>query len=195
MSCQHHHFSLGVMHKYFLNETFSFETDICDECQHYLWTKNIEMKYKQWLAQLYKTNRHRFQIQCQLSSNVLKVALEFQKDYPSIKLTAIFRALVITYIHFVDPNKELLKTIETILDSSIEASYKLSPKESVKIQFNPYILLDINAVALILGWKTSYVVEFSIIKMMTILTSTNEPLEVFWRREVLVFFETILKAA
>jgi len=55
-------------------------------------------------------------------------------------------------------------------------------------------MIDLVAISVMIEMSPSQIVESSIQKMMTAITSRNEKLRVFWKKEIEGYLETMLKA-
>ncbi len=117
-------------------------------------------------------------------------------DYPNVSLTFFFKALVVVFLDHVDGDEKLASQLSQITDSEILNSFSSDKdKKRVNIQFKPKMIVELSAMAKMVSMKPSEIVESSVVKMMTALTSQDERLKEFWESEIMRYVDSMLKAA
>lgn len=195
MECSHKNFSIKKVEKEIFNLKFTHKTQVCSDCGAYLRGNDFEKSYLLWLEKIYKKRRDKFQVQCYFSKNLLKCMNEFLQEYPGVSSTVLMRILSTIYIDYIDPSQRLLNQFNELLDKEIFDSFvKEKNIKKVNIQFKPKMMIDLVAISEIIEMSPSQIVESSIQKMMTAITSRNEKLRAFWKKEIQGYLETMLKA-
>lgn len=196
MDCLHENIENKIVEKSILGETFRCETLFCSDCGSYLRDQSYESKYMAWLEAMYKNDRNKFQIQCHLSNNLFQCAEKFLTDYPSVSSTFFFKALVVVFLNHIDIDEKLSGQLNRLMDGSIFTSFLEDPdKKRVNIQFKPKMIIELSAISQMVNLKSSQIVESSVVKMMTALTSQDERLRAFWESEIMRFVDPMLRAA
>lgn len=195
MECSHKNFSLQTIEKEIFNLKFKHKTQVCKDCGAYLRGNDFEKFYLSWLEKVYKKRRDKFQVQCHFSKNLLKCMDEFLSDHPGVSSTALMRVLSTIYLDYIDSNQRLLNQFNDLLDKEIfnSFSHDIDTKKA-NIQFKPKMMIDLIAISEVINMSPSQIVESSIQKMMTAITSQDEKLKHFWEKEIKGYLETMLKA-
>jgi hypothetical protein len=196
LECSHKKFSLKTIEKVIFGLKFRQKTQVCSDCGAYLRGGDFEKAYSLWLEKIYRERRDKFQVQCYFSTNLLKCLDNFLLDYPGISSTAFMRILSIIYVDHIDPNPALLKRFNELLDQEIYNSFlKEKATKKVNIQFKPKMMIELNSISELTDLKISQIIELSIQKMMTAITSQDPKLKAFWEKEIKTYLEILLKAA
>ena len=196
MECSHQKISTQTIEKKVLDITFKFKTDVCNSCGAFLRNDQFESAYMLWLEKTYKKSREKFQIQCNFSNNLLKCANKYLESYPGILPTVLMRSLVTIYLTIIDNNRKLSTTFENLMDLKIYNSFMNDQnKKRVNIQFKPKMIVELISISELLNMPKSIIVERSILKMMTAITSQDKKLRDFWEKEINDYLEVFLKAA
>jgi hypothetical protein len=173
--CEHGSFSRKEISEKFLDLTFKYKTQVCHDCGAYLYNKNYEKARSAWLKEIYQKNRSRFQIQAFFSQNLLDCANEYLLEHPGVSETDLLRILTTFYIDIIIMDQRLSKKFDSLLDLEVNTSLsRTGPGIRKGIQFKPRIMMDILAFNEAFDFKTSFIVEKSVEKMMTALTSQND---------------------
>ena len=196
MECSHTHKSIQIFKKKILDTTFKYKTEVCKSCGAFLRDDKFEKAYMFWLEKVYKKSREKFQIQCHFSNNLLKCVDKYLESYPGISSTVLMRCLVTIYLSFIDNDKKLSTTFDNLMDLEIYNSFKgHQNKKRVNIQFKPKMVIELISITEVLEITKSAIVENSILKMMTSITSQDKKLRDFWEKEIKNYLEVFLKAA
>lgn len=196
MTCEHKNFSKKKVTLNKLGLEYSTRTDVCSDCGAYVRNNEFEIKFNEWLQDSYKSHRTKFQIQCNLSGNLVKCAQEFLKSYPGVSESVFFRIITILSLTIIDSSEKLSSSIETLFDGEVYNSFmEDNEKKRFNIQFKPKMMLEIHDTAELLQTSMTSIVEDSILRVMTLLTSQDEKLKEFWENEIKFFLESFLKSA
>lgn len=198
MSCSHTNIRKEIVHRTFLDLTFSYKTLVCKDCGGYMRDEAYEKAYMEWLEQTYRNlpNRYKFQIQCHFSNKLMSCLDEYLQPHPGISATVFLRLLATIYLNVVEPDEALSKQFDSLLDNEIyEAFSNDKEKKRANIQFKPTMMIDILAIAEALELRPSIIIETSILKMMTAIVSKDKALKKFWDKEISTYLSVFLKAA
>ena len=195
MECSHKKISNKVVQKKIFGEIFRVRTEVCKECSAYLHNDVYERKYMKWLENLYRERRDKFQAQCFFSKNLIKCAEEYLKKYPTIPISIFMKFLVIIDLEIIDKDERKSSRLEKLKDQKVLESFLSNEKTKVNIQFKPSFMIELLDIAELLGQTSTAVVENSIVKLMTIITSKDKKLRQFWENEIQEYLDAFLKAA
>ena len=196
MDCQHEKIEKQIVEKKFAGESFTHEAPVCTICGAFLRDKDHEVAFLDWVEGVYKRDRNKFQIQCHLDVGLLSVADKFLGEYPGVTHAHLFRGLVVIYLNHIDSDARLAEQFGALLDASVLDSFtRKHEKKRVNIQFKPKMLLELEAMAEATECRPAQLVESSVVKMMSAITSQNSPLKEFWESEIMKYLAPILKAA
>ena len=196
MGCDHKKNSTQMVEKKILNTIFKCKTNVCKSCGAFLRDDKFERAYMLWLEKVYKESREKFQIQCHFSNNLLKCADKYLESHPGISPTVLIRSLVTIYLTVIDSNKKLSTTFEKLMDSEIYNSFMNDKdKKRVNIQFKPKMIVELISISELLEMTKSTIIENSVLKIMTAITSQHKKLRDFWEKEIKNYLEVFLKAA
>lgn len=196
MECQHKNIKSKKIEKKFLDMTFQQNAEVCQDCGAYLRDEVFEKSYLAWLETCYREKRDKFQIQCSFSQSLMDCSYKVLGNYPGVQATVLFRALAAIYINVIDTNEEVSNRLDDLLDREILASFEEdNVRKRVNIQFKPAMMLDIVAIAELTDLRPSQIIEESVLKMMTAITSADTKLKVFWEKNIKHYFEVFLKSA
>ena len=196
MECSHKRSAIQTVEMEVLDNTFKCKTKVCKSCGAFLRGNEFEREYMIWLEKIYKGSRDKFQVQCHFSNNLLKCANKYLESYPGISSTVLMRSLVTIYLTIVDNNEKLSTTFEKLMDLEVYNSFMNNKnKKRVNIQFKPKMIVELISIADLLEITKSAIVEISIVKMMTAITSQDKKLRDFWEKEIKSYLEVFLKAA
>lgn len=185
-----------VVAKEFLGEVFRHETLECAETGAYLHGPEFEAAYRDWLNELYKSKRAKFQIQCHFGDSLMRCADSYLVQHPGVATTVFFRILATSYITIIDGDEKLSERFDGLLDANVYDSFVDSDgRTRVSIQFKPAMMVDIVATSEVLEMKMSQIVEESILKMMTAIVSQEPEMRAFWRDKVSAMIDVMLKSA
>ena len=195
MECSHKKISSKVVSKKIFGEVFRTSTKVCEECGASLQDDVYEKKYMKWLEDLYKKRRDKFQVQCFLSNNLIKCVEEFLKKYPIIPISTFMKFLVIIDLEIIDKDEKKSSKLESLIDLEVLSSFLSNEKTKVNIQFKPSFMNDLLGIAETLDYTPTIIVERSIVKLMTVITSEDKKLRQFWENEIQGYLDFFLKAA
>ena len=148
-----------------------------------------------WLENLYRERRDKFQAQCFFSKNLIKCAEEYLKKYPTIPISIFMKFLVIIDLEIIDKDERKSSRLEKLKDQKVLESFLSNEKTKVNIQFKPSFMIELLDIAELLDQTSTAVVENSIVKLMTIITSKDKKLRQFWENEIQEYLDAFLKAA
>lgn len=196
MECPHNNIHVKEIATEFLGMTFRAETKVCKDCGAYLHGPAFENAYKQWLEEMYRKKRPKFQVQCHFSDNLIHCAQSFLESHPGVSVTVYLRILATSYLNIIDGKEELSERFEDLLDEDIFNSLKdRGGRNRVNIQFKPSMMVDIVAISEVLEMRMSQVVEESILKMMAAIVSQDPEMKRLWEKEVSATINVLLKSA
>lgn len=196
MSCSHKFFSNKKVSKEIFGLSFETKTSVCKDCGAYLRNDEFEKKYLQWIEGIYKNKRDKFQTQCHFSKNLINWAESYLEDYPGISPTVFMRALVTIYLNIIDIDEKKSAKLESLLDSEIYKSFKNDKdRKKINIQFKPNMMIDLIAISEVIEMKPAAIVEDTVMKLMTVITSQDQKLRSFWESEIKSYLDMFLKAA
>ncbi|MBF0365779.1 MAG: hypothetical protein HQK50_09415 [Oligoflexia bacterium] len=195
MDCVHKNFSIKKIEKETLGQKFIYKTKVCSDCGAYLRGVEFERAYRVWLEKFYEERRDKFQVQCNLSGNLLLCLDKLLEDYPGINQTSLMRALVAVYLGYIDTNTVLAQELSFLIDEAVFASFSKSPKKRVNIQFKPKMMIEMLAIAEFTSEKVSKIIESSIETMMSLFASKDQKLKNFWENNIKKQLDIVLKAA
>ena len=196
MECSHKNIVNKTIEKEIFDLKFKHKAKVCKDCNAYLRGPEFEKSYMNWLEEVYKEKRSKFQVQCHFPQNLLKCAENFLENYPGISSTVLMRFLVTIYLDVIDGNEKLSQTFEKIMDQEILNSFTNDKdKKKVNIQFKPGMMVELVAIGELLDVSLSSIVENSVLKMMTAITSHDKKLRSFWEKEIKGYLEIFLKSA
>lgn len=196
MDCQHEKIETQIVEKKIAGESFTHDAAVCTICGAFLRDKDYEVAFLDWAEGVYKRDRNKFQIQCYFDVELLSVADKLLREYPGVSHSYFFRSLVVVFLDHIDSDARLAAQFDALLDASVLDSFTQKPeKKLINIQFEPKMLLELEAVAVAIECRPSRLVESSVVKMMSAITSQNAALKEFWELEILKYLDPILKAA
>ncbi len=196
VDCQHEKIEKQVVEKKFAGESFTHDAAVCTICGAFLRDKDYEVAFLDWVEGVYKRDRSKFQVQCHLNVGLLSVAEKFLGEYPGVTHAHLFRGLVVIYLNHIDSDARLAEQFAALLDASVLDSFtRKCQKKRVNIQFKPKMLLELEAMADVIKCRPAQLVESSVVKMMSAITSQNAPLKALCEREIMKYLAPILKAA
>jgi len=188
-NCEHEKTEQQMLTRSYLGETFTYLGEVCKNCDSSLWRDKNEEDFKQWLNELHTNKRHLFQIQYLISENQKKCLEKLNETFFGVDESALVRAITVVYLKFVaqfDGNYE---------ESEVYNSLKGNRTIHKKVQFRPAGMQDIVSIKEMLNVKSSFVVEESLLRILTLSIETDEKMKDYWRSVVFQELETILKAA
>lgn len=172
---------------------FSAKMDVCDNCEAQLWTDESKEKLNEWLSEQKKENRDSFIVQASLSDSSKKCLEEISKDYPSIQVSALVRAMTLVFLHFME-KPETSEMFEVVTDGKIYESFLHGDKHIVKVQFSPSGMMDLYSWSKILHMKTTRIVEEAVYRITSLYVEQDPKLKEFWENQILPQISLILKS-
>lgn len=182
--------------KEFLGMTFRAKTKVCVDCGAYLHGPEFEKAYRQWLEEMYRNKRPKFQVQCHFTDNLIHCAESFLENHPGVSVTVYLRILATSYLNIIDGSEDLSERFEDLLDEEIFSSLRDGEgRNRVTIQFKPTMMVDIVTIGEVLDMRQSQVVEESVLKMMAAIVSQDPEMKRLWENEVSATIDVLLKSA
>jgi len=195
IECSHKDLKNETHERKFQDEVFKYKSKTCLDCGAVLWNEVNEKKFNSWLIDLYKQKRHLFQVQYNLSENVIQCVDKLSERFPWIDQSLLIRALVVLNLDVVEENQEILNLVEGHLESEDYKHLTSGAMIAKKLQFKPNGMQEILAYSGMLKVRPSKIIEESINRILLLGIKADPILKAFWEDTIIKNLETILKAA
>lgn len=102
------------------------------------------------------------------------------ENYPGASIAVLSKIISTIYIDFLDGNEEISEKFKSHLEIDVIKSFRSSQNNRrITVKFRPKMTVELVNISGLIDEKESQLVEYSIERMMAMMTSKNKKLRIF----------------